>query len=154
MCLQAPETPKRRRSLNIQQRISALQASGSCLEDLDNAKVKPRCSVAITRRKVRNSLPALDSMVSSPKPSLNRSYSSMLDLATVTQEPITPIRETEKPTLTRVRSSVSFAEMANVCMIPELQERDFDSLYFKEEELADFRHEAFLEKCGLSPDDF
>ena len=78
----------------------------------------------------------------------------MLDLATVTQEPITPIRETEKPTLTRVRSSVSFAEMANVCMIPELQERDFDSLYFKEEELADFRHEAFLEKCGLSPDDF
>lgn len=74
---------------------------------------------------------------------------SSLDWSICTKEPLTPLEKNDdkspQPKL------VSFASMAKVCFIPHLDASvDYDSLYYNDEELADFRHEAFLEELGLA----
>ena len=63
-----------------------------------------------------------------------------------------PQEEVESPCR---RSSVSFAALAEVSFIDKLDAKtDYDSLYYTDVELADFRHEAFLEQCGLAGEKF
>jgi hypothetical protein len=47
-----------------------------------------------------------------------------------------------------------FSEEVEVFIIPDLDAASMDDMFYREEEIADFRHEAFLESCGLSSDDF
>lgn len=56
----------------------------------------------------------------------------------------------EEPTqqLTRRSSSVAFSDFSEMTIVADLSD-DNDDLFYKDEELAEFRHEAFLESCGL-----
>jgi hypothetical protein len=45
--------------------------------------------------------------------------------------------------------SVRFAETAELGYVDELSDSDFELLFYTDDELADQRHEAFLEMCGI-----
>ena len=47
-----------------------------------------------------------------------------------------------------------FSDQVEVFIIPDLDENSINDLFYSEEEMADMRHEAFLESCGLSIEDF
>jgi hypothetical protein len=47
-----------------------------------------------------------------------------------------------------------FSDDVQVFIIPDLDQASLDDMFYREEEIADFRHEAFLESCGLSKSDF
>jgi hypothetical protein len=48
----------------------------------------------------------------------------------------------------------SFSDEVEIFIIPDLDENSIHELFYTEEEVADMRHEAFLESCGLSSEDF
>jgi hypothetical protein len=53
------------------------------------------------------------------------------------------------------RHSAHFSlDMVEVLMIPKLDSHSFSTLFYDDEELAQFRYEAFCEKCGLDPTEF
>ena len=47
-----------------------------------------------------------------------------------------------------------FNDQVQIFFIPPLDEGDSEKLFYSEEEISNFRHEAFLEECGLSAEDF
>jgi hypothetical protein len=47
-----------------------------------------------------------------------------------------------------------FSDEVEIFIIPDLDEKSIDDLFYTEDECADMRHEAFLESCGLSTEDF
>jgi hypothetical protein len=50
-----------------------------------------------------------------------------------------------------------FSDEVEIFIIPnmdEMDEKSLDDLFYTEEECADMRHDAFLESCGLSSEDF
>ena len=53
-------------------------------------------------------------------------------------------------------SSVKFAtSYSEMTIVADLSENvHLDDLYYRDEELAEFRHDAFLEECGLDKDEF
>jgi hypothetical protein len=144
---------KNRCSDDIKLRIQALQlASGCCLDTDDDETTAGQTRQTQQRH----------SAVPSTKSTLvnNNNSKSTMDyypLRTSIQLPLTPnVNDTidddeEDPSSSSSkRSSVSFADMTDVCFIPPVFDVDHDSLYYKDDELAEFRHEAFLEECGLS----
>ncbi|KAL3926402.1 MAG: hypothetical protein SGBAC_013490 [Bacillariaceae sp.] len=125
-------SPKKRCSNSIQERIAALQSSG--LQDQEQ------------KRKSLN----LSDLQPRKHSSADNSVSS-LDLSTSIQLPLTPSLEDDNKPSTKRSRGVSFSNMMDICFIPHLDDSvDYDSLYYKEDEIADFRHEAFLEDCGLA----
>ncbi|KAL3934737.1 MAG: hypothetical protein SGBAC_009611 [Bacillariaceae sp.] len=48
----------------------------------------------------------------------------------------------------RRSSSVAFSDFSEMTIVADLSDGN-DDLFYKDEELAEFRHEAFLESCGL-----
>ena len=135
-------SPKKRCSDDIKLRIQALRLAGCCLDDDGTA----------TSRQTRQT-----QQRHSAVPNNNKSTLDYHPLRTSVQLPLTPnmndtIDENEDDPLSSSskRSSVSFADLTDVRFIPPVFGVDHDSLYYKEDELADFRHEAFLEDCGLS----
>eukprot|EP00980_Cylindrotheca_fusiformis_P003359 scaffold747_cov120-Cylindrotheca_fusiformis.AAC.15 len=51
------------------------------------------------------------------------------------------------------KSAVKFADWAELSLVEDLNATtDYEDLYYNADEIADFRHAAFLEECGL--DDF
>lgn len=107
-----------------------------------------------------------------PKPKLNKNISiqsvdmdennlRIPDLRSATMPPMrrtsisVPVAPTEIEKRPSRRSSVCFAEMAEVSFIDKLDATtDYDALYYNDEELADFRHKAFLEDCGIADEEF
>jgi hypothetical protein len=59
----------------------------------------------------------------------------------------------KKPLVKKVKKR-RFSDEVQVFIIPDLDEESIDDMFYKEDEIADFRHEAFLESCGLTSDDF
>ena len=47
-----------------------------------------------------------------------------------------------------------FNDEVQIFIIPPVSKSDNDKLFYTEEEISNFRHEAFLEECGLSAEDF
>jgi hypothetical protein len=48
------------------------------------------------------------------------------------------------------KSSVKFADWAEMSFVEDLNVcTDYDTLYYNDDEMAEFRHSAFLEECGL-----
>eukprot|EP00525_Craspedostauros_australis_P004149 CAMPEP_0198131792 /NCGR_PEP_ID=MMETSP1442-20131203/56934_1 /TAXON_ID= /ORGANISM="Craspedostauros australis, Strain CCMP3328" /LENGTH=153 /DNA_ID=CAMNT_0043792665 /DNA_START=158 /DNA_END=619 /DNA_ORIENTATION=+ len=47
-----------------------------------------------------------------------------------------------------------FSDEIEVFVIPEMDVESIDDLFYSEDEISNFRHEAFLEKCGLSLEEF
>lgn len=45
-------------------------------------------------------------------------------------------------------------DMVEVVMVPKLDLDSFSTLFYDDEEIAQFRHEAFCEECGLDPTKF
>lgn len=136
-------SPKKRCSNSIQERIAALQSSG--LQDQEAAS-RPRSGGRVQKRTSLN----LSDLQARMHSSADNSVSS-LDLSTSIQLPLTPSLEDENEPSTKRSRSVSFSNMMDICFIPHLDDNvDYDSLYYKEDEIADFRHEAFLEDCGLA----
>mmetsp|Transcript_21683 Transcript_21683/g.61743 ORF Transcript_21683/g.61743 Transcript_21683/m.61743 type:complete len:139 (+) Transcript_21683:125-541(+) len=43
-----------------------------------------------------------------------------------------------------------FSDEIEVFIIPEMDDESIDELFYTEDEISNFRHEAFLEQCGLS----
>jgi hypothetical protein len=64
-----------------------------------------------------------------------------------------PADERKTP-LKKVKKKRRFSDEVTVHIIPDLDQSSLDDMFYREEEIADFRHEAFLESCGLSSDDF
>ncbi|CAJ1946390.1 unnamed protein product [Cylindrotheca closterium] len=118
--------------------------STKSLEILELRKLSHRRSVSIQSVEMDENCLRMPDLRKSSVPPMRRTSISV---------PVAPIQETKQPSR---RSSVSFAEMAEVSFIDKLDAKntDFDSLYWNEEELADFRHEAFLEECGIADEDF
>ncbi|CAJ1936730.1 unnamed protein product [Cylindrotheca closterium] len=142
---------KTRCSSGIQERIDALQKSSGCHHHHQQEN-QTRPSGRVSKRPSLNLSDLQHSIYS-----MENSVSS-LDLSNSIQLPLTPggvvdeNAEEQQPTRTNTaQRSVSFANMADVCFIPQLDDTvDYGVLYYKEDELADFRHEAFLEDCGLA----
>jgi hypothetical protein len=59
--------------------------------------------------------------------------------------------EESTETNSRRRSSVTFANFSEMSIVDDIcpDEELHETLYYNDNELAEFRHEAFLEKCGL-----
>lgn len=47
-----------------------------------------------------------------------------------------------------------FSGDVEIVVIPRIKPEEYDDLYYTEDEIAEFRHDAFMESCGLSNDDF
>lgn len=47
-----------------------------------------------------------------------------------------------------------FSDDVEIFIIPDLDEKSVEDMFYSEEDVANFRHEAFLESCGLSSEDF
>jgi hypothetical protein len=47
-----------------------------------------------------------------------------------------------------------FSKHIDVKVIPEFLAEEFSIFFYDDDELAKFRHDAFLEACGLDPNDF
>ena len=147
----SPNLPKKRCSEDIKHRIELLQALGCCLDDgtttgLERTPQQHRHSFA----NAKNSCKSINSDNSSHRRSLRTSV----------QLPLTPCLdddddtnlEASNPQPSQRRSTVSFADMTDVCFIPGLDDDtvDCDELYYNETQIANMRHEAFLEKVGLT----
>lgn len=144
---------KRRCSEEIKLRIKSLQALGCCLDGTTTTGVQ-----TTPRRPKRSSCPNFKSP-SSDKTTItpNSSNHKRSLLRTSIQLPITPCLEDSSSSklidTDRSRhSAVSFADMTDVCFIPNLDDDgvDYDTLFYKDVELADMRYEAFLEKNGIA----
>jgi ribosomal protein L35 len=46
------------------------------------------------------------------------------------------------------------AEIVSVLRISKVRASCWDDCYYTEDEMADFQYEAFMEECGLNPEDF
>ena len=78
----------------------------------------------------------------SKRPTLQRSNSIMIP--TVFEDECDP-----SDFLQDSFTSVRFSDLAELSYLPEDRQDCLDSMFYTDEELADFRHEAFLEKCGI-----
>ena len=47
-----------------------------------------------------------------------------------------------------------FSDEVEVFIIPPIEKDQYDLLFYTDEEIANFRHEAFMDECGLSNEDF
>lgn len=83
--------------------------------------------------------------------SLSSMDTSEMDLRPSRNSFMVPMSPSSEPS--ERKSSVTFADWAEMSLVENLIVcSDYDTLYYNEEELAEFRHAAFLEECGL--DDF
>ena len=53
-----------------------------------------------------------------------------------------------------VEKKLRFKDEHDIVEIPRLTDSMYDDLFFTNEELADFRYEAFLEENGLDVDEY
>jgi hypothetical protein len=81
--------------------------------------------------------------VDSPKRNLNSSLSSLQ-----------PTKKEFQLGLKKSHSCIQFAEEVRIHEITPLQKARIDDMFYSEEEMADMRYEAFMEKCGLDPNEF
>lgn len=50
--------------------------------------------------------------------------------------------------------SVRFSEACDVVEVEKFPVAEFSNLFYDGEEIANFRHEAWCEECGLDPKEF
>ena len=79
----------------------------------------------------------------SKRPTLQRSESIMIP--TVFEDDGDP-----SDSMQESFSSVRFSDLTELSYLPEDRKDCLDSMFYTDEELADFRHEAFLEDCGIA----
>jgi hypothetical protein len=63
-------------------------------------------------------------------------------------------QESQKVRKVKVSKERRFSDKVEIFIIPDLDENSIEELFYTEDQVADMRHEAFLESCGLSPADF
>jgi hypothetical protein len=86
---------------------------------------------------------------------LHGSMSSMdtteLEMRPVRHSIMVPLSPPSSPSEPSGRkSSVKFADWAEISFFEDLKvSTDHDALYYNDDEMAEFRHSAFLEECGL-----
>ncbi|CAJ1966138.1 unnamed protein product [Cylindrotheca closterium] len=155
------QSPKKRCSDDIKLRIQALQVSGCCLDDDEGDETTSLGQTRRERQRGQSAVPnGRSTFGKSDKECKDESNNNDHPLVrTSIQLPLTPniivtaddsMIDQDPSSPSSKRSSVSFADMTDVRFIPPVYDDDHDSLYYKEDELANFRHEAFLEDCGLS----
>lgn len=49
---------------------------------------------------------------------------------------------------------IRWSDRVDTKRISTIRKSCFDNMFYSSEELADFRHEAFMEECGLDPAEF
>jgi hypothetical protein len=64
------------------------------------------------------------------------------------------LQESQKVRKVKVSKERRFSDKVEIFIIPDLDENSIEELFYTEDQVADMRHEAFLESCGLSPADF
>lgn len=47
-----------------------------------------------------------------------------------------------------------FSGDVDVVLIPRIKPEEYDDLFYTSDEIAEFRHDAFMEQCGLVKDDY
>ena len=52
------------------------------------------------------------------------------------------------------RDSVRFSDCVDVKNVPRFPIEEFSNLFYEDEEIAQFRYEAFCEDCGFDPKEF
>eukprot|EP00934_Nitzschia_sp_Nitz4_P007508 Nitzschia sp. Nitz4//scaffold7_size249615//93580//93930//NITZ4_001164-RA/size249615-processed-gene-0.289-mRNA-1//1//CDS//3329558403//7498//frame0 len=67
----------------------------------------------------------------------------------------TALKSTKKKKSSMPKKSRSFSDSVEIFLIPDdRSDVNLDDLFYSDEEISDMRHEAFLESCGLSMEDF
>jgi hypothetical protein len=90
--------------------------------------------------KLDGSMSSMDGSMSS----IDTSESEMQPVRNSIMVPLSPSEPSER------KSSVKFADWAEMSFIEDLNAfTDYDNLYYNHDEMAEFRHSAFLEECGL-----
>lgn len=53
-----------------------------------------------------------------------------------------------------MKRGISFSNVVDEREIPTLAPSDANDFFYDDDEIANFRHEKFMEECGLDPKDF
>lgn len=66
----------------------------------------------------------------------------------------TNIINREKQLAKKIVKKRRFSGEVDVVLIPRIKPEEYDDLFYTADELAEFRHDAFMESCGLTKDDY
>jgi hypothetical protein len=106
--------------------------------ELDNESTTSLSTADMTEEYLNGSVSSMDTSELEMRPLRN---SIMVPLSPSEPSPSEPSER---------KSSVKFADWAEMSFVEDLNAfTDYDSLYYNDDELAEFRHSAFLEECGL-----
>jgi hypothetical protein len=95
----------------------------------------------------------MDFLGSSDSSSLSLSSCSV-SLSSQKHEKKSKTQKSSKKKKILVQKRRRFSNDVEVFIIPRFEEEDYDKLFYAEDEIKNFRHEAFLEGAGLSSEDF
>jgi hypothetical protein len=100
----------------------------------------------------------IDFLRASESSSLSLSSSSISLSSSLSSQKNEKKSKNKKPASKKIKTLVQkrrrFSNDVEVFIIPRFEEEDYDKLFYAEDEIKNFRHEAFLEGAGLSSEDF
>ena len=145
-----------RSTMAIVEKFSRMSIPSPAFEDIDESDTKPELTELSNSSRTTVSDGTLSTTSSSADFADDEEDGISIEDLTKLLEEEKAAKNDKRGKLLKKESSVRWNDsiVTDVCDISVCSDSDADVLFYSERELNDFRYEAFIESCGLDPNDY